>query len=453
MAKRNAFLTSLFFIVFDIVVISAVFFAAFVIRNTGVRWFGLLPVYWDAVIPVMQFAFLFTIGIFLVQRVYPGYGLSAIKELELIGRSVVLIFFMIALISYMYKPYQHFPRSVIALAWLIAFLVLPLSHFFLRNILSKSKWYGIRIVVFGEPPWRGEVVRLLLKNRRMGWKPDQECSLAEIENMDAPATRGPMAVLAYGADTPVEKYYRILNKNFRKVVLLQQEASFGVLNVESRDIGGKLALEYRYNLLEFGANGLKWLIDRFGALCLLMVLSPLYALISALIWIDSPGRILFRQERIGRNFKPFQVLKFRTMIPGAQAKLAALLESDPVARQEYEDFHKITDDPRVTRVGRWLRKFSLDELPQLWNVLRGDMSLVGPRAYMSSELDDMGTYAPIILRVRPGMTGWWQITERHTSLFSKRLQMDEFYISNWSLWFDIYILLKTVGVVLRGEGR
>ena len=140
------------------------------------------------------------------------------------------------------------------------------------------------------------------------------------------------------------------------------------------------------------------------------------------------------------------------MVIGAEEKLAKLLQEDPVAKAQYKEFHKLENDPRVTKFGDFLRKFSLDELPQLWNVFIGEMSLSGPRAYMPAELDEMGGYAPIILRVTPGMTGWWQVLGRHNTTFEKRLKMDEYYISNWSLWMDVYIFLKTIFVVIDGDG-
>ncbi len=123
-----------------------------------------------------------------------------------------------------------------------------------------------------------------------------------------------------------------------------------------------------------------------------------------------------------------------------------------IARAEYQKSHKLTNDLRLTRPGKWLRRFSLDELPQLLNVLKGDMSVIGPRAFMPAELEEMDGYAPIILRVHPGITGWWQVTGRHQNTFRQRLQMDEHYISNWSLSMDAYILLKTFWVVLSGSG-
>lgn len=140
------------------------------------------------------------------------------------------------------------------------------------------------------------------------------------------------------------------------------------------------------------------------------------------------------------------------MVTDAEEDLATFLENNPTAREEYQKYHKLSVDPRITTVGRFLRKYSLDELPQLWNVLKGEMSLVGPRAYMVSEREEIGDFADIILRVHPGMTGWWQVMGRQTTSFSRRLRMDEYYISNWSPWMDLYIIYKTIWVVIQGTG-
>ena len=233
---------------------------------------------------------------------------------------------------------------------------------------------------------------------------------------------------------------------------MQQQDNFGSLWVEPRDLNGQLGLEFHYHLLDRSSVWVKRTVDFLGAFILLLSLSPLLGLLTLLIMIDSPGPIFFRQERTGQNFKHFKVLKFRTMVVNAEQKLQQLLKESPEIRSEFEKYHKLEKDPRVTRVGNFLRRFYLDELPQLWNVLKGDMSLVGPRPVLDYEISKMETYAPIILRVKPGMTGWWQVTGRHQIDFLQRVRLEEYYISNWSLWMDIYILMKTVWVVLGGKG-
>lgn len=213
-----------------------------------------------------------------------------------------------------------------------------------------------------------------------------------------------------------------------------------------------LNADFHYRVLKPDALLLKRSIDLLGALVGLVGLSPAFAILALLIKLDSPGPVFFRQQRIGKDFKPFQIIKFRTMTADAEQKLQTLLQQSPASRAEFEQYHKLRDDPRITRLGATLRRFHLDEFPQLWNVLRGEMSLVGPRPVLAAEVEEMGDYAPVILRVKPGITGWWQVTGKHSVDYAKRIQMETYYISNWSIWMDLTILFKTIGVVLNHKG-
>ena len=171
-----------------------------------------------------------------------------------------------------------------------------------------------------------------------------------------------MAILAPASQRPVEDYARLLNQYFRKVVLIRKTDNFGSLWVEPRDLDGYLGLEFHYHLLTRRNRWMKRGIDIAGSALLLVLLSPLLAFLSLLILLDSPGSVFFRQERLGRKFQHFRVMKFRTMVVGAEEKLAQLLAEDPAAKAQYEEFHKLENDPRVTKLGDFLRKFSLDEL-------------------------------------------------------------------------------------------
>lgn len=322
----------------------------------------------------------------------------------------------------------------------------------MRNLLSRFSWYGIPIIVFGDETWSKEVATSLKYVRRLGWVPTQILPLDDIEQMKLSDSRDEMAILAPDTHTSIEKYARLLYQRFRRVLLIRKTDNFGSLWVEPRDLDGYLGLEFHYHLLARRNKWLKRIIDFLGSAFLILIFSPILILLSLLIAISSPGPVFYRQERLGKDFHPFHVLKFRSMVLGAEEKLQELLEKNLIAKTEYDKFHKLENDPRVTKIGTFLRKYSLDELPQLWNVLKGEMSLSGPRAYMSSELDNMGSYASTILRVTPGITGWWQVSGRNNTSFQKRLEMDEYYISNWSLWMDTYIILKTVLVVISGTG-
>jgi len=408
------------------------------------------PVLWSAAMPMVQLGILLGIVTFFFQGLYPGYGFTAVKELEQMSKSVTLVFFFLAGISYLNKPFQDFSRSVLLIAWFLALGILPVVRFGFRNFLSRFSWYGIPVVVFGDGEWVSQVTNSLRRVRRLGWQPQETQSVQKIDK--TPENKATMAILAVSMDSNTEHYARVLSQCFRKVILISPGNNFGTLWVEPRDLDGNLGLEYSYHLLAGEAVWLKRLIDFLGSFLLLAILSPLLLVLAVMIMIDSRGPIFFRQERIGQYHKRFIVFKFRSMVVNAEQKLEQILQEDSSARDEYEKFHKLKNDPRISRVGKWLRRFSLDEFPQLLNVLKGEMSLVGPRAYMPSELDEIGVRAPVILRAKPGMTGWWQVMGRHQTTFQQRLLMDEYYISNWSLWMDFYILLKTAWVVQSGKG-
>jgi lipopolysaccharide/colanic/teichoic acid biosynthesis glycosyltransferase len=192
----------------------------------------------------------------------------------------------------------------------------------------------------------------------------------------------------------------------------------------------------------------KRLLDICISLALLVLLLPLLVILSLAIWAHDDGPVLYVSQRIGRNGRPFTMYKFRTMIVGAE-----LLRHNLNQRNERtEVLFKIANDPRITRIGRVLRKYSLDELPQLINVLRGDMSLVGPRPPLACEVEQYSPQQFVRLQVLPGITGLWQINARRSSSFHDYISLDAAYVQNWCLWLDVKILWRTVGVVLAGTG-
>lgn len=192
--------------------------------------------------------------------------------------------------------------------------------------------------------------------------------------------------------------------------------------------------------------------DVCGALAALIVFSPLFVMLAALVKLSDGGSIFFRHARIGRNGQIFDCLKFRTMVPDGDAVLAAHLATHPEQRAEWLATRKLKDDPRVTRFGTVLRKLSLDELPQLINILQGDMSIVGPRPVVKKELELYGKGASYYLKSRPGLTGLWQISGRNDVSYAQRVAYDMHYVENWSLVFDVKIILRTVPVVCTARG-
>ena len=210
-------------------------------------------------------------------------------------------------------------------------------------------------------------------------------------------------------------------------------------------------LRMRNNLRRWPARLTKRLFDTVAALALLLVLSPALLLMAWAVRRDG-GPALFAHPRIGKKGKIFNCYKFRTMVVDAEKQLEHLLQQQPELRKQWQTEHKLRSDPRISQVGRFLRRTSLDELPQLINVIRGEMSLVGPRPVVRSELPRYGDQVGYYLMVRPGMTGLWQVSGRNDVDYDTRVYLDSWYVKNWSLWHDLVILFKTISVVLTRQG-
>ena len=224
------------------------------------------------------------------------------------------------------------------------------------------------------------------------------------------------------------------------------------LEVESLMDEKLMLLKVRNNLAHWHNRVMKRCFDLVVSLCGLLVVIPLGGILSILIYIDSPGPVIFAHRRIGQHGQEFPCYKFRSMVPNAEAVLKEYLEKNAEARAEWKRDFKLKHDPRITRIGAFLRKTSLDELPQLFNVLKGEMSLVGPRPIIREEIAKYGDYIHDFYLVPPGITGMWQVNGRSDTTYEQRVQMDSWYVRNWSVWIDMMYLLKTVIVVLKREG-
>lgn len=199
-------------------------------------------------------------------------------------------------------------------------------------------------------------------------------------------------------------------------------------------------------------GGLKRTLDLALTIPALVFAAPLLGAIALMIKREDGGPAIYRHTRVGRNGEKFDCLKFRTMVVNGDEVLKAHLEINAAARAEWAAKSKLRDDPRVTRIGKFLRAFSLDELPQLWNVVRGEMSLVGPRPVSTRELDFYGEDLPYLLAATPGLTGLWQVSGRSDTTYAERVALDKRYVAEWRLWRDVAIIGKTFGVILFRKG-
>jgi exopolysaccharide production protein ExoY len=197
----------------------------------------------------------------------------------------------------------------------------------------------------------------------------------------------------------------------------------------------------------------KRLFDLTFSTITLLLLSPIYLLIAALIRVSSRGKAIYFHERIGRGGSPFRCYKFRTMYADADSRLTEILNNDPVMRKEWDQAHKLKNDPRVTPIGKFLRKLSLDELPQFWNVIKGDLSIVGPRPVLQVEINKhFGIKATKILSIRPGITGIWQVSGRSDTTYAQRVKLDEQYIDEHHFLLDLVLIVKTIPAMVSSKG-
>ena len=241
----------------------------------------------------------------------------------------------------------------------------------------------------------------------------------------------------------------------RDIIFVPDLIGVPLYNVEAQTLFNEqiMMLSLRNNLARRRNRVFKRLFDAFvgGFLCIPIL--PILLVIAICIKLDSKGSAFFNGQRIGKHGKTFTCYKFRSMYVNASDILEEYLAAHPTAQEEWNTFAKLRDyDPRVTKVGRWIRKYSLDELPQILNVIKGDMSLVGPRPYLPRERKDIGEYLPTITLTVPGITGFWQTSGRNDVSFAGRVAMDTWYVRNWSIWLDLMYLFKTAKIVFTGKG-
>lgn len=270
--------------------------------------------------------------------------------------------------------------------------------------------------------------------------------------VDAVRTTGVDAVIVAGPLKGGSSYIRklgwALEETGTELVLATGLTNVAGPRIHSRPVEGLPLMHVELPYYAGGKHALKRLTDIVFSGAALVALAPLFLVLAILVKRDSPGPVLFRQERIGRDGRPFQMLKFRSMVTGADELLAGLLAQNEGAGVLF----KMRDDPRVTKVGTWMRRYSLDELPQLWNVLVGDMSLVGPRPPLQREVDGYKSHVHRRLYIKPGLTGLWQTSGRSELSWRESVRLDLYYVENWSLTGDIMIMWRTARMLTNPVG-
>jgi len=398
-----------------------------------------------------------------------GMGLDEYKRV--IAASVALLG-TLALVALVFK--LDVARGYIALAFPLGIAGLIAARWALRQWLSQQRKYGhflSRVIVLGRSKDVKYVIGQIQKNSGAAYQVigaalpehNQQTFLTSHDevipvvastrtvvqavkrlNADAVIVAGPL----HGGSAFLQELGWDLEESATELVLATGLTSVAGPRIHARPVEGLPLMHVELPQFSGFKHVLKRLLDVVLSALALLVLLPVFAVLTVLIRKDSPGKAVFRQERIGRTGEKFTIYKFRSMVQSAEAELPALMARNEGAGPLF----KIHDDPRITKVGRWIRKYSLDELPQFWNVLIGDMSLVGPRPALASEVDQYKSRVRRKLYIKPGLTGMWQVNGRSELNWKDSVRLDLYYVENWSLAGDLLILLRTAKLLVSPKG-
>ena len=456
----------------DFVMVLLAFNLAIWLRQWGTGWFGFTPINPQATpLELTRYALLLWPAMAWREGLYPGYGLTEPQELRKQMVSAAYAGLILAVGTVLFNRELTIPRSILLLTILFSMVLTPLGRAAMKRLLHRLRLWGRAVVILGAGQAGARVARALSKSPLDGLHPvaffdDDTAKQGQI--VEGLRVRGKLAdadlyalrrgvqhaIVAIPTATPqlLGGLINTRGRIFRRVQFIPDLVNLPSQGVFASDLDGMLALEVRLGLYSQFNQVVKRAVDLTGGVVGGLLISPVLLALALWVRLDSPGSSFYWSTRIGQKGKPFKCLKFRSMYTDADERLQAMLRDDPVVRLEYERFHKLENDPRITRAGSLIRKYSLDELTQLFNVVKGEMSLVGPRPYLVQELPDMRGLQDVILEAKPGMTGFWQVTGRSDVTFGERLEMESQYVRNWSLWWDIVLLVKTVTVVVARRG-
>jgi exopolysaccharide biosynthesis polyprenyl glycosylphosphotransferase len=384
--------------------------------------------------------------LFIIYRVYRSKNLLSFQQ---VFSAITIGTFLISSLSFFYRDFSY-SRLVFILTWGVAILL----TFFTRIILFLLKISIIgkianKIIIVGRNEVSEVIKSFWEQNPYLNYKVIDV--IEDIDNIDELVSKNninEILVTKRISDGEVLKLISLKRKKGVYIKMVPESYLFFSKRISFDEISGIPVMELEISNLEGFQGYIKEIIDIVLGTIGLILFSPLFIIIAILIKLDSEGPIFYKHLRVGRYGKPFYLWKFRTMYKDADK----ILDKYPEIKKEFEKEFKLKNDPRVTRIGKFLRKFSLDEIPQIFNILKGEMSIVGPRPVTFKELEKYGEYKDEVLRVKPGLTGLWQVSGRSDLDYARRIALDLYYIQNWSLLLDIKIILKTIPAVFLGKG-
>jgi Undecaprenyl-phosphate galactose phosphotransferase WbaP len=397
--------------------------------------------------------------LFALMNLYPGVLQNPVEELRRTATAITFGMLLLVMATFLAKEANVYSRAVLLVAWPTTILAVIGVRTALRSVCSKMPWWGIPSTIVGAY----DDVELFVGKVRA--EPATGIRIADVQYLDMPwhlldAARQPVrrkgsyAILVVPPDADIRWLVQAERMvwGYQRYLVIPRPNDLLSSWMTVRECRGLIGFEIRRELMhrssQFAKRTLDLTLTAVGGLLIL----PLIGAIAACVRVTSQGPVFYGQQRIGRGRRQFKAWKFRTMVENADHLLEDHFKKNPRLREEWSGTHKLKRDPRVTRIGRILRRTSLDELPQIWNVVRGEMSLVGPRPVVNEEVEKYGDSFDFYRAVRPGITGLWQVSGRSNTSYGERVALDVRYVRHWSVWLDIYLLARTFSVVFRGSG-
>jgi len=400
-----------------------------------------IPIFDQFLLRNFEFVIFIVLALLYYEKIYT-LRYDFWQETKKVLKSLFLAYFIVLALLTLLKTSLDYSRLFITMYFTFAMFFMPIAKRLLKGLIYKFSFFKNRVFIVGDKEQTDIFKKEFSTNWYLGMKPVEE-------KYDT--------VIISSKNISLEK----INKKIEKY-LGENSSVYVVPYVTSINFANSNIMEYsniRYSTIQIENKLLIkrniWIKSLFDLVVTLMI-TPLFfimhILISLAIMLDSKGSILFKQHRLGKDDNDFLCYKYRTMYDNSDELLQKYLKENPDEIEYYEEYHKYKNDPRITKIGKILRATSLDELAQIINVLKGEMSLVGPRPYMLKESCKLGDNQDFILKVKPGITGLWQVSGRNNLTFQERKELEVWYIKNWSLWADFIILIKTIKVVLGKVG-
>jgi len=455
--------TMLWLMTADIVAYVASLLLAYLLRNL------LLP---HPVPPVLGALFpglIVTLATFLVAGLYPGICINPVEELRRVCLSLAVSFAAIGSATFVLHD-LYASRLLYGLGFLFSASLTPVFRSMVRKTFCRKAWWGSQVAILGLGNSGNLLLNTLVDNPQIGLKPFAvlDDNPERYNDLDSKLVRGPLSrcleitrehKISYGiicmpslSRDELLHLIDLYGTCFSHVLVIPNLIGMTSLGISAKEIGGIVGLEVTKQLLRPSARFAKRALDLAITLLLAPFVALTVAIVALLIKLEGRGPIFYGNDRIGHGGKKFKAWKIRSMVVNGDEVLSRHLANNPEDALEWRKTQKLKRDPRITRVGAFIRKTSIDEFPQFWNVLIAQMSIVGPRPMLENQIEMYGPSFNMYKQVRPGITGLWQVSGRNDLSFSDRVKLDKYVIQNWSVWLDIYILARTAGVVLTAKG-